>query len=97
MSHTILLVQPTKSPQTRTYSDYETVPQAMQGVCSMFEDHLRRSFPDQPGFEYTVEDLGNFVDQLYDISCLVHHQGAYMPHGRDYIKQKVHAMLRGSA
>ena len=35
MAHTILLVQPTKRPEGRTYSDYETVNECMEGklVC----------------------------------------------------------------
>ena len=31
MSHTILLVQPTKKPEGRTYSDYESVNECMEG------------------------------------------------------------------
>jgi len=32
MSHTILLVQPTKKPEGRTYSDYESVNECMEGM-----------------------------------------------------------------
>ena len=31
-SHTILLVQPSEKPETRTYSDYETVDECMEGI-----------------------------------------------------------------
>ncbi|XP_012511498.1 PREDICTED: enhancer of rudimentary homolog [Propithecus coquereli] len=31
MSHTILLVQPTKRPEGRTYADYESVNECMEG------------------------------------------------------------------
>ena len=34
MSHTILLVQPTKKPEGRTYSDYESVNECMEGKCN---------------------------------------------------------------
>lgn len=30
-SHTILLVQPTKRPEGRTYADYESVNECMEG------------------------------------------------------------------
>ncbi|MEQ2278507.1 hypothetical protein XENORESO_020329, partial [Xenotaenia resolanae] len=32
MSHTILLVQPTKRPEGRTYADYESVNECMEGM-----------------------------------------------------------------
>jgi len=32
-SHTILLVQPTKRPEGRTYADYESVNECMEGGC----------------------------------------------------------------
>jgi len=35
MSHTILLVQPGQKPETRTYSDYESVNECMEGVCKV--------------------------------------------------------------
>lgn len=31
-SHTILLVQPTKRPEGRTYADYESVNECMEGM-----------------------------------------------------------------
>lgn len=33
-SHTILLVQPTKRPEGRTYADYESVNECMEGGCN---------------------------------------------------------------
>ena len=35
-SHTILLVQPTKRPEGRTYADYESVNECMEGEVCMF-------------------------------------------------------------
>lgn len=34
-SHTILLVQPTKRPEGRTYADYESVNECMEGKLMM--------------------------------------------------------------
>jgi hypothetical protein len=31
-SHTILLIQPGNKPETRTYSDYESVNDCMEGI-----------------------------------------------------------------
>lgn len=44
MSHSILLIQPS-SPETRTYSDYESVNDCLEGVCRIYEEHLKRRNP----------------------------------------------------
>ena len=37
-SHTILLVQPTKRPEGRTYADYESVNECMEGIFKINHD-----------------------------------------------------------
>lgn len=44
MSHSILLIQPS-TPETRTYSDYESVNDCLEGVCRIYEEHLKRRNP----------------------------------------------------
>ncbi|KAH6925169.1 hypothetical protein HPB50_001410 [Hyalomma asiaticum] len=70
-SHTILLVQPGK-PETRTYTDYESVNECMEGVCHIYEEHLKRQNPNTPSITYDISQLFDFVDQLVDLSCLVY-------------------------
>jgi hypothetical protein len=70
-SHTILLVQPGLKPETRTYSDYESVNECMEGVCKIYEEHLKRQNPNTPSITYDISQLFDFVDQLADLSCLV--------------------------
>ncbi|EDL02673.1 mCG7617, isoform CRA_e [Mus musculus] len=41
MSHTILLVQPTKRPEGRTYADYESVNECME-VTELIHRHTSR-------------------------------------------------------
>ncbi|KAB0386198.1 hypothetical protein FD755_001154 [Muntiacus reevesi] len=55
MSHTILLVQPTKRPE---------------GVCKMYEEHLKRMNPNSPSITYDISQLFDFIDDLADLSCL---------------------------
>ena len=38
MSHTILLVQATQKPESRTYSDYETVNDCLEGENKFSRD-----------------------------------------------------------
>ncbi|GBP30960.1 Probable RNA-directed DNA polymerase from transposon BS [Eumeta japonica] len=62
-SHTILLVQPGARPETRTYSDYESVNDCMEGVCKIYEEHLKRRNPNTPTITYDISQLFDFVDQ----------------------------------
>lgn len=64
MSHTILLVQPARNPETRTYSDYESVNECMEGVCKIYEEHLKRRNPNTPTITYDISQLFDFVDQV---------------------------------
>ena len=64
MSHTILLVQPTKRPEGRTYADYESVNECMEGVCKMYEEHLKRMNPNSPSITYDISQLFDFIDDL---------------------------------
>ena len=64
MSHTILLVQPGTKPETRTYSDYESVNECMEGVCKIYEEHLKRQNPSIPSITYDISQLFEFIDQL---------------------------------
>jgi hypothetical protein len=50
MSHSILLIQPTSQPETRTYSDYESVNDCLEGVCRIYEEHLKRRNPNTVSF-----------------------------------------------
>ena len=72
MSHTILLVQPTKRPEGRTYADYESVNECMEGVCKVYEEHLKRMNPNSPSITYDISQLFDFIDDLADLSCLVY-------------------------
>lgn len=69
MSHTILLVQPGARPETRTYSDYESVNECMEGVCKIYEEHLKRRSPNTPTITYDISQLFDFVDQVSNETC----------------------------
>lgn len=43
--HTIVLTQPTKLKSTRTYADYETLSEALDGVCQIYETRLKQENP----------------------------------------------------
>ncbi|KAI5616681.1 enhancer of rudimentary-like [Silurus asotus] len=98
-SHTILLVQPTKRPEGRTYADYESVNECMEGVCKMYEEHLKRMNPNSPSITYDISQLFDFIDDLADLSCLVYRADTqtYQPNNKDWIKEKIYILLRRQA
>ncbi|XP_040173400.1 enhancer of rudimentary homolog isoform X1 [Anopheles arabiensis] len=99
MSHTILLVQPGQHPETRTYSDYESVNECMEGVCKIYEEQLKRRNPNTPTITYDISQLFDFVDQLIDLSCLVYQKSTntYAPYNKEWIKEKIYVLLRQAA
>lgn len=100
MAHTILLVQPGPKPETRTFSDYESVNECMEaGVCKIYEEHLKRMNPNTPSITYDISQLFDFIDQLADLSCLVYQKSTntYAPYNKDWIKEKIYILLRRQA
>jgi len=92
-------VQPGKKPESRTYSDYESVNECLEGVCKIYEEYLKRMNPSSPSITYDISQLFDFVDQLADLSCLVFHKttSTYVPHNKDWIKEKIYELLRRQA
>jgi hypothetical protein len=78
MSHTIVLVQPTPSKASRTFSDYESVVKALDGVCAMFEKRLKELNPQMRQITYDINDLYRYLDTLHDLSALVFAPGAWV-------------------
>ena len=95
--HTIVLIQPTKKPDSKTYSDFKTINEAMEGVCKLFEEHLKRLNPSKPQITYDVAELFDFIDQLPDLGCMVFEDDRYAPDNKEWIKEKIYIMLRKQA
>lgn len=47
-----------------TYSDYESVNECMEGVCKIYEEHLKRRNPNTPTITYDISQLFDFLDQV---------------------------------
>eukprot|EP00756_Hemistasia_phaeocysticola_P058616 Hpha_TRINITY_DN3525_c0_g2::TRINITY_DN3525_c0_g2_i1::g.25786::m.25786 len=96
MPHTIVLYQPTKATNSRTFSDFESVAEAMNGLCQMYERRLKHESPGSDDITYDVADLFKFLDSLEDLSLLVFNNAkrAYQPFGADWIKHQLFAHLK---
>lgn len=98
-SHTVVLIQYNHMATSRTYLDYETLPAALDAVCGLYEKELKTLNPKVRNITYDIADLYAYLDQLQDLSCLVFNQqmNAYLPRGKDWIKQQVFHHLRRQA
>ena len=99
MSHCIILIQTNPEPESRTYCDFNSVNECMESVCKMYENHLKRIHPKVPTITYDLEQLFDFIDQLYDASCLVlnKNQLNYSPYNKDWIKERIYSLLKRQA
>ncbi|CAJ0585334.1 unnamed protein product, partial [Mesorhabditis spiculigera] len=96
--HTILLMQPTGKLESRTWSDYETLRECLEAICKIYEEFLKKHNPGQPSITYDVSNLFDFIDKLTDLSCMVLNKDrTYMPHNKEWIKEKIFAMLKNQA
>mmetsp|Transcript_64486 Transcript_64486/g.181421 ORF Transcript_64486/g.181421 Transcript_64486/m.181421 type:complete len:107 (+) Transcript_64486:72-392(+) len=94
--HTIVLVQFEEQKETRTYIDYEGVPEALDGVCQLYEQSLKSVNPKLRSITYDISDLFSYIDQLGDLCCLVFNpqSNSYIPHNKEWIKAQVFTHLR---
>ncbi|CAH0473186.1 unnamed protein product [Peronospora belbahrii] len=69
--HTIILVQYTRDPNSRTYLDFESVNGGMDGVVKMYEAKLKQLNPNLKNITYDIQDLYTYIDSLTDLSALV--------------------------
>ncbi|XP_071737354.1 enhancer of rudimentary homolog isoform X1 [Rutidosis leptorrhynchoides] len=97
--HTIILMQTSHNRSTRTFMDYESISQAMDGICALYERKLKELNPTIRNITYDIEDLYNFIDGLTDLSALVYDQSiqAYLPNDRQWIRQRMFNHLRNLA
>ncbi|KAK4785023.1 hypothetical protein SAY86_001712 [Trapa natans] len=97
--HTIILMQPSHNRASRTFMDYESVTQAIDGMCGLYERKLKELNPAIRNITYDISDLYNFIDGLVDLSALVYNPSseAYVPHDREWIKQRTYHHLKKMA
>lgn len=99
MPHTILLVQFSDRRDSRTYLEYESLGDAMDGVCQLYEQGLKASNPQLRHITYDVGDLFGYLDSVKDLCALVHDSvtNAYTPHNKAWIKDQVFKHLKRQA
>eukprot|EP01057_Protomagalhaensia_wolfi_P000234 Protomagalhaensia_wolfi_Nauph_80__233@NODE_1130_length_1708_cov_182_898742_g862_i0_p2_GENE_NODE_1130_length_1708_cov_182_898742_g862_i0NODE_1130_length_1708_cov_182_898742_g862_i0_p2_ORF_typecomplete_len105_score9_76ER/PF01133_17/1_9e33_NODE_1130_length_1708_cov_182_898742_g862_i0331645 len=101
MKHTVMLIQYSESPDSKTYMDYEDVNYALDGICQLYEQSLKASNPQLPEITYTVQHLFDYLDKLHDICVFVREtnspQPLYTPHDRRWAQRAIFDYLRAQA
>ena len=94
--HTIILMQTAQNRSTRTFMDFDSISQAMDGICGLDERKLKELNPTLRNITYDIADLYNFIDGLADLSALVydHSIQAYLPYDRQWIKHRTFQHLK---
>ncbi len=62
----------TEKPNSKHYSDHETVGGAIEAVCQLFEAKLKQANPDKKKITYDISELFQFLDDLPDLAILVY-------------------------
>eukprot|EP01126_Amoeba_proteus_P032439 TRINITY_DN3163_c0_g1_i1.p1 TRINITY_DN3163_c0_g1~~TRINITY_DN3163_c0_g1_i1.p1 ORF type:complete len:103 (-),score=11.54 TRINITY_DN3163_c0_g1_i1:102-410(-) len=95
-NHTIILIQSRPAPSSRTYHDYNSVPEAMDGLCKIFETNLKQQNPTARHITYEIKDLWGYIDSLPDLGILVFspQKQVYEPHPKEWAKEKVLGHLK---
>ena len=95
-SHTVVLIQFTADANSKTFMDFDSIQEALDGVCQTYEQKLKFANSDAQNISYELCDLVNYIDNLQDMSCLTYNdsQKVYVPHGRAWIKSKIYMRLK---
>ncbi|CAO3595960.1 unnamed protein product [Absidia cylindrospora] len=96
-AHTILLVQPTRYPASRTYYDFDTVALAMdctfhqESSATVLHDRLMEETPRLTQLQYSADDLLSFIDGHKEFVALVFdgNTNHYAPHDHTWIKDRL--------
>ena len=71
----------------------------MEGVCKMYEEHLKKMNSNSPSITYDISQLSDFIDDLADLSCIVYRADTqtYQPYNKHWIKEKIYMLLHHQA
>jgi len=95
--HTVLLMQHTKNPRSRIWSEYKSLSQALDGVIEKFEMELEKSSQGKSEINYEVQQLFAYVDKLEGLAVMLLDSRAqmYISKSKEWIKEKILAQLQG--
>lgn len=92
--HCIVLQQRDQRLESRTFTDHESVAEAMKALMVVYEDHLRAK--KGGNVTYDTKDLFAYLDSFHDLSLLAFDRGTkmYQPYDRTWIKNAIYQQLQ---
>lgn len=96
--HTLLLKQETAASSSKTWADYGSVNEAVDGFIAAYEAKLRNLNPGQKTLTYSVADLQQYVDSMHDVSLMVSDANTkqYAPRGKAFLKSQLMTRLKSA-
>jgi hypothetical protein len=93
--HTIVLIQQQQDLNTRTYTDHESVADAVRSIVGLYENYLRVKKP-HGALTYDTKELFQYLDSYHDLSILAFDRNtkAYQPYDRTWIKNSIYQQLQ---
>ncbi|KAF9970350.1 hypothetical protein BGZ73_006951, partial [Actinomortierella ambigua] len=90
-SHTILLIQTSQAPSSKTYIECASVATAMDELISMYEEILKSKYPHKERIEFDVNEVLEMVYNLPDCAALVFDpkSTSYVPHDKTWIQKQI--------
>eukprot|EP00828_Plagiopyla_frontata_P021145 TRINITY_DN2740_c0_g2_i1.p1 TRINITY_DN2740_c0_g2~~TRINITY_DN2740_c0_g2_i1.p1 ORF type:complete len:135 (+),score=27.46 TRINITY_DN2740_c0_g2_i1:110-514(+) len=98
-THTIILLQFTEDPKTRSYMHYQNISEALDSIMSLYESTIK--FQDQTLSQasYDISEIYEYIEKLNDLTILTYNiqiQG-YVPRGKDWCKLKLFHYLNSKS
>jgi len=96
-SHTVLLMQHSKNPRSKIWSEYQSLSEALDGVIEKFEKELEKSNQGKSEIHYDVQQLFAYVDKLEGLAVMVLDSRVqmYVSKSKKWIKDQILAQLQG--
>lgn len=85
----LVLLQPT-GEKSRTYSDYESLVAAVEGLCSIFEETYKKENKVE-SVEYEIDDVIGFFENFDEVLFFTFHEGLrhYLPRDFEWIRGRL--------
>eukprot|EP00123_Amoebidium_parasiticum_P012640 comp21489_c0_seq1/m.29783 comp21489_c0_seq1/g.29783 ORF comp21489_c0_seq1/g.29783 comp21489_c0_seq1/m.29783 type:complete len:102 (-) comp21489_c0_seq1:231-536(-) len=96
MPHTLLFLQLNQDDKSKTWGDYDNLPDALDGMLRIHEQVLKKLHPGAQEIQYDYRDLCRFIDELKEFGCLIYDPKilAYTPHDKKWLKDELKAHLK---
>ncbi|XP_039311739.1 enhancer of rudimentary homolog isoform X2 [Solenopsis invicta] len=77
--------------------NYKSINECMEGICKLYEEHLKKQDPNVPIVPHDRDKLFDFVE-LTNMLCLITNPSfVYIPHNKNWIKENLDIFIKRAA